>query len=156
MNSHKNLWPFAIILAFVLFISGTVCLVIMACSHRVDLVSNNYYDQEIRFQSHIDQVRRTQALAAPASVVYDSTRQRITIALPREQTHQAIAGQIQLYRPSAASLDRRFELHPDSQGVQQLDASGLVPGFWKVRLLWTADGKDYFMDQKISLLAKAR
>jgi hypothetical protein len=50
MKSNRNLWPWAIVLTFVLFISGTVSLVVMACSQKVELVSQNYYEQELQFQ----------------------------------------------------------------------------------------------------------
>ena len=151
MKPIRNPWPLAIVLTFALFISGTVGLVVMACSQRSDLVSNDYYDQEVRYQNHIEQVRRTHQLPAPGTIRYDQQAQRILVGLPPEQVRSPVRGWIKLYRPSAAGLDRQFELHPGTDGLQRLDASALVPGLWKVRVCWTSGGEDYFMDQPIKL-----
>jgi len=43
MKPTPNLWPLGIIAAFVIFISGTISLVVMASSHKAELVSDNYY-----------------------------------------------------------------------------------------------------------------
>jgi hypothetical protein len=152
MKPTKNPWPFAIILVFVLFISGTISLVVMACSQKVDLVSADYYEQEIKFQRHIDQLERTHRLGSDSSVTYDSAARRLRIVLPRDTGSRAV-GHIQLYRPSAAGLDRELKLETDSYGVQLLDAATLKPGLWKVRVSWSAQGQEYFLDQSIQIAA---
>jgi nitrogen fixation protein FixH len=149
MKPKRNLWPFGIILTFVLFLSGTVGLVVMACSQRVDLVSSNYYEQELKFQTHIDRLNRTQLLTAPAAVTYDAATRRIAVSLPTGRTPRQVSGSIQLYRPSAAGLDRQFDLTLDAGGRQSLDAATMLPGLWKVRVSWSVNGQDYYMDQKI-------
>jgi hypothetical protein len=143
-----NLWPFGIILTFIVFISGTVGLVVMACMHNTELVNANYYDQEIKYQAHIDSQARAEQ--AGATVSYDKTARHIVITLPAKQS---VTGQIQLYRPSASGLDKEFKLEPASNGIQTLDAAGLQPGLWKIRVSWNSDGHDYFLDQKIIVAA---
>lgn len=156
IKPHRSLWPYAIITAFAIFISGTVALVVLAYSHRVDLVSSDYYEQEIKFQSHLDRLRRTRNLDAQGIVAYDFTTQQITISVPTNQTGQAVSGRIQLYRPSAAGLDQQVTLAPDSKGVQVVDAKDLRPGLWKVRVSWTIGDNDYFMDHKIIVGSRNR
>jgi nitrogen fixation protein FixH len=149
MKTYRNLWPYGIILAFILFISGTVGLVVMACSQRVDLVSKNYYEQELKFQGQIDRAGRANQLATQASAKYDPGRKCIIVSLPRQHAGLEVAGHIELYRPAAAGLDQRLELRPDSTGIQAVDASTLSPGLWKVRLSWFADKQDYFAEQRV-------
>jgi hypothetical protein len=148
----RNLWPWAIILVFVVFISGTISLVVMACSQKVDLVSADYYEQEIKFQRHIDQLDRTHRLAGNAAVAYEPDSRRIRIVLPSEARAGAITGRVQLYRPSAAGLDRQFKLEANAEGVQFLDASALQRGLWKVRVSWTVGSTEYFLDQSIKVI----
>jgi hypothetical protein len=154
MKPPRNLWPPAIITTFALFFAGTVGLVVMACSQKVDLVSSDYYEQELKFQGRIDRVERTRQAAAQAAVAYDAARRCITVSLPADQARHQVTGLIELYRPSAAGLDRTVELAPDARGVQRLDAAGLAPGLWKVRVSWTVDHQDYFLDQKVVVAAK--
>jgi hypothetical protein len=147
MNAPRNFWPTGIIVILSVFFCGTIGLLVLACSQKTDLVSADYYEQEIKFQHHMDSLTRAQSLGA--SVVYDSAARRIRISLPGEQAGRAVAGYIQLYRPSASALDRRVSLEPDSRGVQLLDAAALSPGLWKVRVSWKLERQDYFVDQMV-------
>jgi hypothetical protein len=154
MATTRNLWPLGIILTLVVFFAGTVGLIVMACSQRVDLVSPDYYERELKFQGQIDRVERTHRAPSQASVAYDAAGQCITVSLPADQAGREINGRIELYRPSAAGLDRAVKLAPDGKGVQRLDAAGLAPGLWKVRVSWTVEQQDYFLDEKVVVGAK--
>ena len=151
---QRNFWPYGIISAFGCFFLGTIGLVVMACSQKTELVSNDYYEQEIKFQSHIDGVHRTDRLGSRASIAYDATSQRITISLPAEQVRQPMLGRIQLYRPSAAGLDRDVKLEPDAFGMQAIETTGLPSGLWIARVSWIANDKDFFIEQRIVIRAK--
>jgi hypothetical protein len=155
MKTPRNLWPLGIIVTFVLFFAGTVGLVVMACSQKVDLVSADYYEQELKFQGRIDRAERARHAATQAAVTYDAAARCITLSLPTDQAGHEVSGRIELYRPSASGLDRAVKLEPDIKGVQRVDASGLVPGLWKVRVSWTVEDQDYFLDQKVVVGAKA-
>ena len=154
MATTRNLWPLGIILTLVVFFAGTVGLIVMACSQRVDLVSPDYYERELKFQGQIDRVERTHRAPSQASVAYDEAGQCITVSLPADQAGREISGRIELYRPSAAGLDRAVKLAPDGKGMQRLDAAGLAPGLWKVRVSWTVEQQDYFLDEKVVVGAK--
>ena len=45
MQTNRNLWPIGIVVVCALFVAGTVGLIVMACSQKVDLVSKDYYEQ---------------------------------------------------------------------------------------------------------------
>jgi len=147
MKTARNPWPLAIIATFIVFISGILTVVVLASAQKTELVSNNYYEQELRYQSRIDSRDRTQNLGASAT--YDATSRRIVIALPAAHAGKLLTGQIQLYRPSAAGLDREFALRPAANGIQSLNASGLQNGLWKIRVAWNVAGQDYFLDETI-------
>jgi nitrogen fixation protein FixH len=155
MKTSRNLWPLGVITTFALFFAGTVGLIVMACSQKVDLVSADYYEQELKFQGRIDRVERTRRAATRAAVAYDAARRCITVSLPADQARHEVTGHIELYRPSAAGLDREVELAPDAHGVQRLDATGMAPGLWKVRVSWTVEKQDYYLDQKVVVGGKA-
>ena len=151
MKTTRNLWPLGIILTFVIFISGTACLIVLAATHSTDLVNDNYYEQELRFQTHLDGLNRANQLAQPASVKYDAASKHIAFTLPPQHVNHSTSGSIELYRPSAAGLDRQIEFKPDASGAQVLDASDLQSGLWKVRVTWTVDGQEFCLDQKINV-----
>src|SRR5579862_691390 len=149
MKPSRNLWPLGIILTFVVFISGTIGLVVLAATQHNDLVSANYYEQEIKYQSHIDSADRARELGANASIAYDAALKRILITVPEEQARAGVSGKIELYRPSTAGLDRQFPIEMKYTHVQSIDASALKAGLWRVRAIWTANNREFSLDQKI-------
>ena len=145
----RNPWPYAIIATFILFGVGTAGLVTLACSQKVDLVSANYYEQEILYQKQIDRMQRSDGPAVRPAITYERATGRIVISMPTIQNSGSISGHIQLYRPSAAGLDREQPLALDSHGTQTLDAHKLRSGLWKVRLSWNAEGREFFAEQSL-------
>jgi nitrogen fixation protein FixH len=145
----RNLWPLGITLAFALFIAGTAALIAVAASQNGDLVSANYYEQEIKYQIRLDQLNRTTQVNNQVTVAFDNIARKIRISLPASHADPQTSGRVQLYRPSAAGLDRELKLELDATGSQSLDAAALEPGFWKVRIRWTWREQDYFVDKGI-------
>ena len=52
-------WGFGIALVIVIFAVGVGVLVYIAASQKVDLVADNYYEQELKHQDRIDESRRS-------------------------------------------------------------------------------------------------
>jgi hypothetical protein len=154
MTTTRNLWPLGIVLTLVGFCAGTVGLVVMACTQRVDLVSPDYYERELNYQGQIDQVERTHRAVSQGTIAYDSVGKSISVCLPADQAGLAVWGSIELYRPSAARMDHAVSLKPDAKGIQHLDASGLAPGLWRVRVSWTSEKQNYYLEQKVVVGSK--
>jgi hypothetical protein len=154
VKAPRNLWPLGIIVVCATFVAGTAGLIVVACSQKVDLVSADYYEKELKYQGQIDRAERTQHDARQAAVAYDVAHQNITVSLPPGQAHGNVSGNVELYRPSAAGLDRAVRLDLDASGVQRLDASALAPGLWKVRVSWTFEQRNYYLEQKVVVGAK--
>lgn len=148
----RSLWPVAIITFFILAVLFLGTFVFWALRQREDLVTANYYEKEIRYQQQLDTLNRSQAVAAQVVVTYEPIANQIVITLPAAQA-QGATGKIHLYRPSDASLDRELPLALDAAGTQQLDATKLQPGLWKVRVHWTTAGQEYFIDQSVIVKA---
>lgn len=146
-----NPWPVSIIAFFTVAIIGCGALVAFCSRHPADLVAADYYEQEIRYQAQIDSLQHAKQRAEAAKVTYDARTRLISVTLPQALPQSRLVGKVQLYRPSAVNLDREFALEPKSDGVQTIDARALAPGLWKVRVSWTADHLDYFVDQKVTI-----
>lgn len=147
-TTRLNLWPYAIISYFVVFVSCVIAFIAWSVRHNMDLVRQDYYEQEIRYQDQIERLKRTQPLNAEVNVAYELARQRITITLPAAHAAQA-RGRIHFYRPSDAKLDRDFPLSVGADGSQTLDARSLHAGHYKVRVEWTSGGQEFFFDRSI-------
>jgi hypothetical protein len=149
-TSPRSPWPYAIIGWFAIFGTAMAAWVVVAVRNDMDLVSADYYDREIRHQQQIDRQARTLPVQSEVKVAYDAAQQRITVALP--VAHAALArGKINFYRPSDAKLDREAKLSLNAVGTQELDATLLRPGFWKIRVQWTVNGEEYYFDQAFTI-----
>ncbi len=148
-SKTRNLWPIGLVAAFAVFITGTVALVVLSARTQTDLVAPDYYERELRYQDDIDRRARTQALESQVRVAYDAGQHQITLSLPTAHAAGHAEGDIHLYRPSAATLDRHFALQLDSRGQQILDAKMLSEGLWRVRVTWRVGGKAFAFDDKV-------
>ena len=148
-----NPWPISIIAFFTIAILGCGTFIAFCSRYPADLISPNYYEEEVGYQAQIDRLKFTQQQAPQASVSYDAVRKQILLSLGSQKPGTKTSGRILLYRPSAQNLDRQLELAPNAHGVQFLDAASLAPGLWKVQVSWTANEGQYFMDQQIVLPA---
>ncbi len=140
----------SLIVFFVLAVAACVGFVAFCQMHPAELVTADYYEQEVRYQGQIDRLSRAKAFKGEAGINYDFRARQIRIALPAAHASgQGIAGSIHLYRPSDAGLDQRLELKTDPQGRQALDARDLSAGLWKVQVLWTNAGQEFLLDEKV-------
>jgi len=149
LQTKRNPWPIVIISYFVVFITFVVIFIVFAARQRTDLVRQDYYEEEIRFQHHIDRVSRTRAISAELGIAYDSRRQFITVTLPVAQANRQPTGRIFLYCPSDARLDQNIQLAVDKQGLQLVDGKKLQAGLWKVRVEWSVNGQEFVFNKSI-------
>ncbi len=150
----QNYWPVGLVLFFIVFTTYIVGFVIFATRQKMDLVREDYYDQEIRFQQQIDRVQRSTPVLANAAIDYDRAGGLVTVSLPSVNKND-ISGTISFYRPSDAGLDTQVELALDQAGRQSLPVASLRAGLWKVRIQWKASGQEYFFEKPIVIGQRA-
>ncbi|MGE3311343.1 MAG: FixH family protein [Limisphaerales bacterium] len=144
-----NPWPASILATFVVFIGGTVGLVVLATQNRNVLVADDYYEQEIRYQERMNQLERAAPFRDEITATHDADRGRLNISLPAALAADA-AGEVQLYRPNQSAADRRFPLKSSAEGQPAaIPAGDLAPGLWKVRLQWNSGGREYFAERSV-------
>lgn len=148
-GTRWNPWPVGIIAFFVGFIALTAVFIVFSTGQRSDLVTPDYYEQELRHQEQIDRVQRTQAAHLTATVVYERAGDRLVISLPSEHAVAQPSGRILLYRPAAAAMDGEIALAVDAQGRQVVDARELAAGLWQVQVTWSLGTAEFFSEQRV-------
>lgn len=147
----RSPWPYAIIAYFVFFGAGVVSFVIWSTRHREGLVAENYYDQEMVYQGHIDAVKRAREEGVVPAIAADSTARTVRIAFPAPEKLTGTSGSIVFYRASDETLDRTFQMALDAKGAQNIDVSRLTRGLWNVSVRWTNGVRDYFAEAPVYL-----
>lgn len=135
-----NPWPWGIGLFVTAFAASMVGFVFWSLHHKQDLVSADYYEQELHYQDTIDHIDRARALGTE-TIRYDESERAIIIA----PMGGNVSAHLALYRPSDASLDQihELELGPETHAYSTSD---LAPGLWKAQLEWKRDGSGYRAD----------
>lgn len=141
----KISWAYKILIVYLLFVAGIMFLVFKANNERYDLVTDNYYEAEVKYQDVIDQKQRVAALSAQPEINYEGGR--LHIQFPAEFSGKVLQGELYLYRPSDARKDfRQSFTASDNQYTLELPVP--VSGMYDIKLSWKAGGQTYFMEKK--------
>lgn len=142
----KLSWGYKILIVYLLFVAGIVFLVISASRQKFDLVTNDYYSEELKYQQIIDQAANAAKLSAPVSVIKSAGA--LKIIFPAEMNSKKKKVNFYLYCPADAKKDFRktMEVH-DSTFTQVLPAG--IAGLYELKLSWETEGITYYHDQKI-------
>jgi hypothetical protein len=145
-----NPWPACLITFFSVAILSCAGFVAFCSLHPSELVTPDYYEQEMRYQAQMSRMDNARRLEIEPSVSYDPAARTINFSLAAAGLEGSRpSGTIHLYRPSAAELDQKHRLALDERGLQRIDARPLAPGLWKVRVSWTVDRKEYHLDRPV-------
>src|SRR5919202_892053 len=139
-------WGHKILFTYLAFVVGILFLVFKANKENFDLVTEHYYEAELKYQDVIDQKERVAQLSAPPKITH--TVNRISIQLPNEFLNKSVNGEIYLYRPSDATKDVRKDF-ATAGGALDIALSKPLSGLYEIKLSWKADGKNYFNEQKV-------
>ncbi len=141
-------WGKGIILVFVIFVLGIGIMVYRSMTKNIDLVTTNYYEKELKYQEQINRINNTNNLKESLKIEYNGSA--VIITYPTT-AGKSFSGDIALYKPSDAKSDFKLKVEPGTDMKQLLPMDKLTKGLWKVQVLWAADGKDYFNEEKIMI-----
>ncbi|MBS1514592.1 MAG: FixH family protein [Bacteroidetes bacterium] len=137
----KISWGIKIIISFIVFAIGIGAMVGISMTKNIDLVSENYYEKELKFQDKIDMVNRTNALSEKISI--QNTGKEIKITFPEKLASEKISGKINFYRAMDKRKDFSIDINRDGNGVQLMPTDKMDKGSWKMEVLWKMNGTDY-------------
>jgi len=142
-------WGTGIVIAFISFIGFILNFVTTMSTNKQykhDLVTEEYYKEELQYQNEINKLKNAKTLNT--NIVYSKTNEGILIQFPKGFDIEKITGKISLYRPSNKQLDfettislsKTYLLIPDKR---------LVDGRWDIKIDWQYNGKNYLYKKSI-------
>jgi len=142
----KLSWGYKIMFVYIVFVAGMVFLVFKASSQKFDLVTKDYYDQELKYQQVIDQAANTSKLSTPVSI--ERKEGELMISFPDEMKNKKKLVDFHLYYAADAKKDFRksFELN-ENESTQALPVG--MKGMYELKLLWETDGVKYYFEKKL-------
>jgi hypothetical protein len=142
-------WGIKVIIGFSVFVIMVLIMVGRSMSEDVNLVTDNYYEKELKYQDQIDKVNRTKELKDNLKIT--SGTNAFLFKFPSEFLPNEITGNIHLYRPSSHLQDVTLPIKSDTEGKQIIDNSKLERGLWKIKVDWAVNDTTYFNQKSIIL-----
>ena len=143
-------WGARIVLSFVVFAILIFTMVFISMKQDINLVSTDYYKQEIAYEDQIQRERNTRSLAVSPEIKFENTSQQVIITFPEELATQVKDGYIHLFRPSDSALDKKYKLELNNKGVQSISVLDNLRGLWKIKLYWEDNAKEYYYEKLLT------
>ncbi len=140
-------WGKGLALALAVFAGLMTWFVIMSLRNPEPLVTEEYYEEELKYQQRIDNTERSNELSA--LVRMDVMRDAVHLFFPKELHAIAITGELTLQRPNDPSGDLVLQVATDSTGSYHNALVRLVPGRYNALLEWGAAGERYYTEEKL-------
>jgi hypothetical protein len=142
-------WGTGIAIAFLAFAAGILTMVTISMNREVDLVSDDYYQQELRHQDQIESAKRSKVLPEQPSI--GVTGSTVTLKLPGAFSPASTAGTLTFYRPADRKRDFVVPLKLDSSNTQYVRTASLQKGLWRVKIRWSQQNQTYYHEEPITI-----
>ncbi|MGS4346727.1 FixH family protein [Myroides sp. DW712] len=133
---------------FMIFILQYVIRVQIDAKYDNQLVTENYYQQEVEVDSRRE--REMEALKLKEQVTIYSTSEGIKITFPESFDYNDIHGKIFLYRPSNQQLDFDTLISLSSSNLL-IPNTNLVDGRWDIVVEWNYKDVSYRNVKKLTI-----
>ena len=135
-----------IVLAGIALLISTL---VYKCMHQnFQLVSTNYYDEELKYQDKIDGMHNA---AIAGNIVLQQTDKSIKLQLPEALRNNKLTGQVYFYCPANALKDVKLGLQVND-GDMLIDKSKLVASNYTIKLSLQSNSKPYYYEQPITII----
>ncbi|MBT8321726.1 MAG: FixH family protein [Eudoraea sp.] len=146
----KISWGTGIVLAFIAFIIFILYFVFLASTRNQanhDLVTKEYYKEELAYQEEID--AQQNALTYAKATSFKKTGEGLLITLPEDLKLDNTQGTVSLYRPSNKQLD--FDLPVSLSNTHLLiPDKQLLDGRWDIRIFWSYNDENFLIKESIN------
>jgi len=145
----KFSWGKGIFITYALFFVIILSVVVYMSSIDVNLVTENYYDQELKHQDQIDKVARTNQLSEKMEI--SVIQNLINLKFPSLFRPYEISGFVQFYRPSDSKQDFSVNIELSDSLEQTISTASIQKGYWRIKVDWSVDEQDYFNEKLVMI-----
>jgi hypothetical protein len=138
-------WGNKLIIVFILFAIGIGFLVYKANSVKYDLVSKDYYKEELRYQDKIDGINNASKLSE-LNITEDSTN--IIVQMPKELNGHKVEGEVFFYCPTDETKDKKLPLKVDNEGKQLIAKNEVKKTKYQVKITWKTGNVNYYSQKE--------
>lgn len=141
-------WGNKLLLVFIGFALLMGTLVYKCTQQTFELVSNDYYGDELRYQDNIDGSNNANKIS---DLIIAQTADQLIVQLPKEQLGMQVTGKLWFYCADNASNDRKFALEMNSDGAMTIDKSKLIRTNYQVKISWLAGQQKFYKEVNVAV-----
>jgi hypothetical protein len=139
-------WGKGIVLTIAAFVIIMISMVTICVKQDdIHLVTQNYYEEEIKYQDQIEKIINATLLEEEV-LTFDTQAKIVALNLP-----VGAKGTLHLFRPSDARLDQKIDFDIANTAENAVNVGALKPGYWRVKLTWEDQGKAYYQEKQINI-----
>jgi len=140
-------WGTKIAILYISFIILIIGMVVLSMQQKVELVSDDYYANELVFQNKINETNNANGLSETVTHhIYNNT---LTVILPIDFKDKKLTGNIEFYCPSDKSKDLRLPIQLNNDLEQSIDLKKLSKGMYKMKVEWFTGKTGYLTEETI-------
>lgn len=140
-------WGNRLVVVFAAFAALIGTMVYKAVHTKFDLVSKDYYSDELKYQEKID--GNSNAIAA-GKLDIDTSSGKVLIRLPASLASNAITADAWFYCKTNAALDRRQQI-TITNGEYAFDTRGMAKEQYQLNIQFTDRNKPYYYTGKLKV-----
>ncbi len=130
---------------FVVLIIG---LVVASSRQKIDLVSKDYYKDEIAYQGVLDASKNQANLAGEVSV--HANANEVIIDFPAEFSKSDLKGNVNFYSAANQDWDKNFSI-TTSNNQLVIPRAGLMKTTYTVKVRYNANGQNFYYEAELNL-----
>ena len=132
------------------FVLLILFMVFRAMQQDFHLVSDDYYDREIKYQGEIDNIKNARNLKEGLKIEYLLREGKVKLTYPPDHKN-SIEGSIYFFRPSDSSLDTFFPIRSEPDGTQLISVNSLKKGLWQVKVKWNYGSLEFQEEKNLTI-----
>jgi hypothetical protein len=142
-------WGHKVTIGFLAFATMIIYLVVQSMHTHYDLVSKDYYKEELQYQQVIDGASRANQLTSQASIT--QTKDQLVMQLPKEMQQKTVTGSLLFYSADNAQKDKTIALQVNDNGIQTIDSRAFIPGNYTVKIKWESNSEQYYTELPVTI-----
>jgi nitrogen fixation protein FixH len=142
-------WGTGLVIAMLLFMTYILYFVYRSFQHDVNLVSTDYYEQEIAHESHIEKQKNEMALAE--KILVQVNEDVVKIIVPEAYAQRVNNAEVHFFRPSSDKYDVKMKLPQQDSGIFEITKTHFIPGRYRLKLQWQMEEKAYYKEFDLNL-----
>jgi len=142
-------WGHKLTIVFIAFAAFIFFLIYKTTQSHFDLVSKDYYKDELAYQQVIDGTNLANKLSRGIQV--QQQNDQISIQFPQEMKQKKAEGTIFFYCSADSGKDKKINIQLSEEAVQIIPAKDILPGKYVLKINWKTDNQNYYNEQPVTI-----